>query len=95
MGSRVIPTAGSRVIPDVGLLSGRSLGMRWKILPSLALEVESSSFSKGRPDPAGVAMVGGRIVGLTEGVENFGLVGLKAGLVTVLVGENGFLAVDA
>lgn len=95
VGSRVIPTAGSRVIPDVGLLSGRSLGMRWKILPSLALEVESSSFSKGRPDPAGVAMVGGRIVGLTEGVENFGLVGLKAGLVTVLVGENGFLAVDA
>lgn len=92
VGSRVIPTAGSRVIPvGVGLLSGRSLGMRWKILPSLA-EVESS-FSKG-PDPAGVAMVGGRIVGLTEGVENLGLVGLKAGLVTVFVGEKGFLAVD-
>ena len=92
VGSRVIPTAGSRVIPvGAGWLSGRSLGMRWKILPSLA-EVESS-FSKG-PDPAGVAMVGGRIVGLTEGVENLGLVGLKAGLVTVFVGEKGFLAVD-
>lgn len=97
VGSRVIPTVGgSRVIPDVGaagllLLSGRSLGMRWKI-SLLALEVESS-FSKGPAEPApGVAMVGGRIVGLTEGVENFGLVGLKAGLVTVLVGENGFLA---
>ena len=92
VGSRVIPTAGSRVIPvGAGWLSGRSLGMRWKILPSFA-EVESS-FSKG-PDPAGVAMVGGRIVGLTEGVENLGLVGLKAGLVTVFVGEKGFLAVD-